>query len=394
MKKKLTHTKKLKAIVSLVAVIVVGTATVGSLIVHAATSPDLYLPTSAATYTVGDDVVLQVRENGNGAPINSAQFGIKYPTSLLQLASIDYSGGALTTNFSPSTQTAGEVLVTLADVSGSFTTDQLLATLHFTALAAGTAPLSFTAPCQSAATNDCTSLGSAGTTVAATYTGGSYTIQAATTTTPPPVTTTPPPVTTTTTPTTTSTATKATSTSITPKSSTSAITAPTGSQVQISTPATVEPATIQPDGVAKVQYYLNNKLVYTASDVPFAYHLDTTSLLNGSYTLRTVSYYDSGRTVSSTQILIVSNPFSFTQFRLLIAHYTALIIIVLAIILIALVLWLTRKRWQHGSSPRFGSSAGGPSAPNIQTPPSVFTPTTGTGFTSLTPQAVPVRTDE
>jgi hypothetical protein len=133
--------------------------------------------------------------------------------------------------------------------------------------------------------------------------------------------------------------------------------------------------------------------------VPFAYHLDTTQLLNGTYTLKTVSLYTSGKTTTSTQKLVVSNPLSWTQFRLLAQHYAAVVLLPLSIALIAIVVWIYRKqliKWFNGLNGPHGSVGGGKPV-NFQTPPSTITPSSGGTMSgaTLTPQTVvvPVQDD-
>jgi hypothetical protein len=366
-KLKLNHTKKLRNFVSVLVIAGIGLTTVGTLVHAATTGAQVYIAPSTGTYTVGSDVALQIRENGNGTAINGVQLGIKYLPSYLQFKSIDSTSGAFTTNLSPPTQNSGEVTLTYADLTGSFTTDELIATVHFTALAAGSDPLTFTNTCQSESTpaSDCSDLSSAGSSTSTTLTGGTYTIQAATTT-PPPTTTTPPPSTTTTTPppapastssSATSTASAATSTaksnstSITPAASNAPITVPNGAQVQVSTPATIQPTTIQSDGVKKVQYYLNKKLVYTSTAAPYAYNLNTPDLRNGKYTLTKETYYTSGKTSLDSYNVAVKNPFSFKQFLLDCQQYAWLIIVICVLLIILISYWMLRSHYPPGNGP-------------------------------------------
>lgn len=352
------------AIAVVVLVVAIGQVTIGIIYAAGTSGPEIYLAPSSGTYTVGSTLSVAVRENGEGTAINSTQVGLDYSSSNLQFSSIDGTGSAFASDVSPATQNAGEVIISRFSTSNSYTTDELIATVNFTVTAAGTATMTFTSSCQTSANSDCTGLGSSGNSVAITTTGGSYTLQAASapnssgSPTPSPTPSSTKPTSSTSTPNAASSTAKSTSSSITPQSSTTPITVPTGSQVQVSTPATIEPATIQPDGVKDIQYYLNNKLVYTATIPPYSYHLDTTNLLNGTYAFKTVSYYVSGRTSVSTQKLIVRNPFSLTQLRLLLKHYSPEIIPPLVIIIIGLLAWLSHDGWRHWSNRRrFGSSS-------------------------------------
>jgi hypothetical protein len=116
----------------------------------------------------------------------------------------------------------------------------------------------------------------------------------------------------------------------------------TTTPLQITAPVTFQPAaTSQP--IKKVQYYLNKKLLATVSVAPYRYRLNTRDILNGTYTFTTKTYYVSGKITTTAQKLIIKNPYSFTQFRLQVLHYSIQESIVL-IILVTAAYFLFRKR--------------------------------------------------
>lgn len=362
--KKLSIVKKRHGVTAVIFAAIIALVGVSfGFVARAAAAGTLYFAPNGGTYTVGQHISVAVRENSGGTGVYSAQASFSYPQGDLQFNSISTSGTAFAIDPSQSVGGSGHVLIVLASKT-AVTTDQLIGTVDFTVLAAGTANLTPDPVCSGSVTTNCNSVYDVNINNAITSaSNASFTLQAAATTPPSGGGTTPPSGGTTTTPTGSTTtssggsASKSNSTSITPQSSNSSITAPDNSQVQVSTPATIEPATIQADGVKKINYYLNNKLVYTATNVPFAYHFDTNHLLNGTYTLKTVSYYTSGRTATSTQKLVVSNPFSFTQFGLLVGHYAGIIIPLLVIVIVLLIVWLGRDRWHRWfKRPRFGAS--------------------------------------
>src|SRR5579871_3103002 len=81
----------------------VGLLVAGSFVFAAGSSPQIYLAPSGGTYTIGNDVAIAVRENGNGSAINAAQVGLTYNASQLQYTSIDSTGSAFGNDLSPST---------------------------------------------------------------------------------------------------------------------------------------------------------------------------------------------------------------------------------------------------------------------------------------------------
>lgn len=407
MKKHTVHTRKIKqvktswlrrksSILAIVFAVVLAAGGVGlDFAAHAATANTIYFAPSGGTYTIGQVITVGVREDSGSTGVYSAQASFSYNQTLLQYSgSIDASSSGFSIA-GQSVVSGGHVLIVRGSTS-AVTGDQLIANVSFTVLAAGTASLTPDPVCSGSTTTNCNlaydvNINNAITSV----TPGSFTLQAPVTQTCPsgdtgtypncvaPVTTPPPstPPSTTTPSSSASSAaatTKSTSTSITPSGSSSSITAPNNTQVQVSTPATIEPATIPIDGVQKIQYYLNNKLVYTANSVPYSYSLNTKKLLNGTYTLTSVTYYISGRKTTTTQKLVIKNPFSFIQFGLLLRHYIFEILIPLILIMLAIGLLYYRIRnnkWYKGPGNSHLDKPSAPSTPSMNVQgPTIVTP--------------------
>jgi chitodextrinase len=118
-----------------------------------------------------------------------------------------------------------------------------------------------------------------------------------------------------------------------------------------SAPVTIQPATIQEQGVKQVTYYVNNKMVANVGVVPFAYHLNSTGLLNGQYTLTAKVLYASGAIQSVTQNLTLANAWSWTQLGLFTRHYLT---VPLLAIVILLAIWIVTRRVLRLSTPGIG----------------------------------------
>jgi len=121
----------------------------------------------------------------------------------------------------------------------------------------------------------------------------------------------------------------------------------TSTPSQVSTPVTLQPnasTTGSSDPILKVQYYLNKKLLDTATAAPFTFHFDSTKYLNGTYTLTTKTTHRSGAVTSTSQKLIIKNPASFTQFMLQAAHYSIYLFMLLIVVGAAIYLLLMRLR--------------------------------------------------
>jgi hypothetical protein len=97
--------------------------------------------------------------------------------------------------------------------------------------------------------------------------------------------------------------------------------------------STITSSTSNQDEVIKVAYYLNSQLLGVETKTPFQYHLNTTNYVNGTYALKTVTYYASGKVTSSSQKLIITNPFSLKQFGLVALSNSLPIGLILVIVL-------------------------------------------------------------
>jgi hypothetical protein len=131
--------------------------------------------------------------------------------------------------------------------------------------------------------------------------------------------------------------------------------------VAVATPVSVEPATIQSDGVTKVQYYLAGKLVDTETKPPYKYNIDTTKLKNGTYKLVSKTYYDNGTSKQATQNLVVKDSAVHT------ANLTWLyILVVVVVVLVGLgVNFIGPTGGPLGRLFRRSSSGPGPSDPTM-----------------------------
>ncbi len=61
------------------------------------------------------------------------------------------------------------------------------------------------------------------------------------------------------------------------------------------------------DPVTKVEYYIDNKLVYTATGSPFTYQLDTKHQQNGTHQVTVKTYFKSGKVDTKTSTIRVAN---------------------------------------------------------------------------------------
>lgn len=114
--------------------------------------------------------------------------------------------------------------------------------------------------------------------------------------------------------------------------------------IELTAPIDVQPATIQSDGISKVEYYLNGKLVKTVTVPPYKYRVNTANLLNGNHKLMTKTYYTNGQTETVSQILSIKNPFGLTQLKLLSMKYLWVILAVIVLLIVLVVALLARSR--------------------------------------------------
>jgi outer membrane biosynthesis protein TonB len=145
---------------------------------RAATGPaSLSLSPASGTYTTGQAITVQVMVNTGGQPVNAVQADFTYPSSKLQFQSIDGAGSVMGIDAS-STGGGGSVSIARGSTS-PYTGTGLLATVRFTALASGSAALTFSASSAVVRSTDNTN-------IAGTMTGASYTLSVPATPTPTP----------------------------------------------------------------------------------------------------------------------------------------------------------------------------------------------------------------
>lgn len=302
------------------------------------------------TYTVGDVMTVTIHENSGSSLTNAAAVDFTYPANLLQFVGSDSTdssfpvtaldrGGNGTVNFHRGAK---------SPVSG----DQVVERAIFKVIGSGTAVLTFSGSTVAVSSDD------NHTNVAPGKANASYTLnQPAPTPTPiptpgpspspappgpapsPPPRPAPKPTIIVTPTTTSNNKTTSTDTSIplTPDQT-----------IELTTPADIQPATNQSDGISKVEYYLNGKLIKTVAVSPFTYRLDTTNMLNGTYRLTTKTYYTNGETSSTTQKVVVKNAFGATQLKLLMQKYIFLIILVILLIIGVVIALIIRKSMKGG----------------------------------------------
>lgn len=338
-----------------VAAVVVIAASGGLAARHALAATGFYFAPSSGSFQTGDNVVVSVREDSGSQRTNVVALKFSYPANILQYVSTDLTGS----NFPvPAGQDGGNGTVSLQQ--GAYqaqTGDQLIARVTFKAVGAGTANLAFSSDSTAVSYDDNK------TNVDPTSSGAAYSVAAAPNPNPNPNPSPNP------SPAPNPTPAPRPTTTYTPSNTTEPIPTGNNDQIQIETPVDIQPATIQPDGVSKIEYSLNHKLVATVTQPPYRYHLDTTKLLNGTYIFTTKTYYQNGQTETSSQTLIVKNPFGPTQLKLLAGHYLWLILLLL-VIAAAIGAWLLyRKRRGGGSGFHPGSSPHVSDGATLSSPP-------------------------
>jgi hypothetical protein len=360
----LAQIKRMQAFtpVLVVGVLMLTGAIIYNLNAHAATA-GFTLSSGSSTYKVGDTFDVAVYEDSGSDCANVVEADVTYPANLLHYNSVNPSGSKFEST-APSNSGNGTVSIVqytprkecgngsaaTSGVSGN----QLIANISFTVLDTGTAPLNFT--------NSTIAISSADnkTNVAPNSAGKSFTLTAVPVTPPPvnPPPVTPPPVVPPQPNPTPKPVSSTPVTSVTPIHTTTPTQLTDNDVVQTETPIDVNPFPIQPDGINRIEYYLNGKLVATVKTPPYTYHLDTTKMLNGSYKLTTKTYYANGQTKSTSQTVIVKNPFGWTQFKLRTQKFAWLIILLIILIGAAIAAWIIHKRG-NGPDNYYGDSQSG-----------------------------------
>jgi hypothetical protein len=167
------------AIIASVALVAFGYAAVR--IFAASGTASLYLSPAIGTYAPGQAVTVKVYVNTVTDPVNAVQADFSYPTAKFQFNSIDGTGSAFGLD-ALSTGGNGKISIARGTSGGTAPVSgvQLVSTVHFTALAAGSASLAFLTTSHVVRSTDTAD-------ILATSTGATYTIAVATTPTPTPV---------------------------------------------------------------------------------------------------------------------------------------------------------------------------------------------------------------
>ncbi len=119
-------------------------------------SANLYFSPASGSVTAGQALSVKVYVNSGAAPTNAVEADFTYPASILQFSSIDTTGSAYDVD-APSSGGSGTVKI----ARGSYTNVSgmaLIATVRFTALVAGSAPLSFVSSSQVVDSTDSTNI--------------------------------------------------------------------------------------------------------------------------------------------------------------------------------------------------------------------------------------------
>ena len=118
---------------------------------------------------------------------------------------------------------------------------------------------------------------------------------------------------------------------------------PNGTSVQLSKTVEVSPVVISGMAIKEAKYYLNKRLVYTATKAPFTYKLSPNHLLAGSYNLATTTVYTSGESVTTSEKVVIVHPW-YENTAILLEDYWWAIVVGLAIVGYALWWVIFRKR--------------------------------------------------
>ena len=294
--------------VLIIAVVVV--AGVGLTHLTFAATGSLTFTPSSGSFNVGDTFNVTLVENSGSDPADTIDAFVTFPTSLLQFVG-DTTVAPFSLNPSGTdTASGGTVQITRAQLGTTSTGQQTVSVLSFKVLAAGSATVGFNAGNSKIWANGSDVLTSSpsatftlvapatgggttggGTTGGGSTSGGGSVVPSSGTTT---------------------TTTNNTSVNVGTKGTTG-VKVPNGGSVAVSSDVTVQPTTQQTEGVTKVEYYLGDKLVATETKAPYAYNIQTSTLKNGKYDLKTKTYYDNGTTKESTQHVEITKAASKTK---------------------------------------------------------------------------------
>lgn len=128
----------------------------------------IYLAPLSGSYSNGATVTLQIRMNSGGTAVNAVQSNLSYPTTQLQLISVDTTGSPFTTTIQ-NTGGGGIIQLGVGILAGSTSGDKLVGTITMSVLSTGSAAVSFAAGSGIARASDAVD-------ICTKRTGGSYTL--------------------------------------------------------------------------------------------------------------------------------------------------------------------------------------------------------------------------
>jgi hypothetical protein len=73
--------------------------------------------------------------------------------------------------------------------------------------------------------------------------------------------------------------------------------------------------------VVKAQYYLGSTLLATVTTSPYSYTLKASTIINGAYAFKTITYYSDGTTQTTVRQVTIKNPENLQQLTLVAQHY-------------------------------------------------------------------------
>jgi hypothetical protein len=104
--------------------------------------PTLYLSPSSQNFTIGQQYIVEVRENSGTTTVNALQANLSYPASLLTVAAIDSTASDFSVN-AQSADLGGTIAIARGNVA-PLSGDHLVGRVTFYARARGTANVDFT----------------------------------------------------------------------------------------------------------------------------------------------------------------------------------------------------------------------------------------------------------
>jgi hypothetical protein len=102
----------------------------------------LYLTPASGSYVNGGTLVIDIREDSGLVAVNAVQANLTYPTAQLLFQSVTTSGGAFTTTIENSGG-SGVINLGVGLLASSVTGDQLVGTITFSIVGAGTPTVAF-----------------------------------------------------------------------------------------------------------------------------------------------------------------------------------------------------------------------------------------------------------